>query len=119
MSWLSRVVNVFRVGRVDRELDEELRFHAEARAEALARDGMPLEEERLAADRGLGGVERVKEQCHEARVSQTLESTLQDIRHGLRMLGKNRGFAAIAILTMALGIGVNTAIFSVVYGVLL
>ncbi|MGI9071136.1 MAG: ADOP family duplicated permease [Bryobacteraceae bacterium] len=103
----------------ERELDAELRFHIERQVEQNLRRGMSPEEARLAALRTVGGVEQIKEECREARLGRAIETTLQDIRYGLRILRKNTGFSCTAIITLALGIGVNTAIFSVVYGVLL
>jgi putative ABC transport system permease protein len=114
-----RLRSLFRGTRVERELDEEIRYHVERDIADQVAAGRPPDEARAAARRAFGGAEQVKEACRDTRRVAFLSHAVQDLRYGVRMLAKHPGFAVTTILTVALGIAATTAIFSIVYGVVL
>ena len=118
-SVLFRLQPCFRRHKIETELSEEMRTHLEMQTEANLAAGMAPEEARYAAHRQLGGVDQAKEAWRDERGIRWLEDLLRDGRHAMRQLAKHRGTTVVALLTLALCLGVNSAVFGLVYAVLL
>src|SRR6267143_2011053 len=116
--FLRRLASLFRRRGLEDDLDEELRSHLEMAVELHVRKGMAPEEARSEARRSFGGVEQTKEAYRDQRGLPMIETMLQDLRFGLRMLRRSPGFSVLAILCLTLGIGANAAVFSWIEGIL-
>src|SRR5229473_1196579 len=114
MGWLRRL---FHKRLAEKRLDAELRFHLEQRVRDYVASGMSLEEARRRAHLAFGGLEQIKQDCREARIENHVEDLLRDFQYALRSLAKDRRFALIAVVALALGIAATTVMFSVIYNV--
>src|SRR5690348_1434189 len=119
MSWLSRIAAIVRSRKLERDLDQELQFHMELKTQENIAAGMEPEEARYAALRAFGGVEQKKEECRDTSGVRFIMELGQDLRYGLRQLHRNPAFTLLAVVTLALGIGATTAIFSILDAIVL
>lgn len=123
MRWMTKLIlrlrSLFSRPAVEQELDEELQFHIECQTRENLKRGMSRADARAAAMRSLGGVAQLKEECRDARGLNFIEQAAKDVRHGIRLLWRHRASTAVAVISLALGIGANVAVFNVINTTLL
>jgi putative ABC transport system permease protein len=119
MSWLRRLINTFRSGRVERDIDRELSFHIAERAEQLQAQGMSREEAARRARIQFGNLSVQHERTRDVDMAAWVDGALRNVRYAVRALSRTPGFTVTVVLTLALGVGANTAVFSAIDAVLL